>query len=133
MDDIPIDKVVTAYLNLRDAKALAEEEHKVKIDSIERQMEVLSDKMLEFCNDNNMETVRTAMGTISRRVKERYWCTDWEAMHEFVLEHEAPYLLERRINTATMKQFLEENPGLCPIGLQSDRKYAVVVRKPNKK
>jgi hypothetical protein len=32
-----------------------------------------------------------------------------------------------------MKQFLEENPGVVPPGLNSDSEYAITVRKPTSK
>ena len=50
-------------------------------------------------------------------------------MHEFILEHEAPDLLEKRVNQGNMKQFLEENPDVVPMGLNVDSEYVVTVRK----
>jgi hypothetical protein len=43
------------------------------------------------------------------------------------------HLLEKRISTLAMKQFLEDNPDLMPVGLQATRKYVVSVLKPRKK
>jgi hypothetical protein len=54
-------------------------------------------------------------------------------MYKFIAENDAYHLLEKRIHNTNMKEFLEENPDALPIGLQSDRKYAVSVRKPTKK
>jgi hypothetical protein len=45
------------------------------------------------------------------------------------VEHNAPELLERRIQQTNMKQFLEENPDLHPAGLNVDRTYAITVRR----
>jgi hypothetical protein len=50
-------------------------------------------------------------------------------MHEFVLEHKAPELLDKRLNQTNMKQFLEENPDLVPKGLNVDSEYVVSVRR----
>jgi len=64
-----------------------------------------------------------------RSAKTRYWTSDWSNMHEFVLEHEAPELLDKRLNQTNMKQFLEENPDLVPKGLNVDSEYVVSVRR----
>ena len=37
------------------------------------------------------------------------------------------------IHNGNMKQFLEENPDMLPIGLQADRKFVIQVRKPTSK
>jgi hypothetical protein len=50
-------------------------------------------------------------------------------MYKFITEHNVPQLLERRISTTNMKQFLEENPELMPIGMNVNNKYTVTVRR----
>jgi hypothetical protein len=50
-------------------------------------------------------------------------------MHKFILEKKMPELLERRISQTTMKQLLEENPELMPMGLNTDSKYSVTIRR----
>jgi hypothetical protein len=76
---------------------------------------------------------QTPAGTLSRRVSERFWTTDWGAMNECIIKHEAPFLLEHRIHNGNMRTFLEENPEAYPAGLQLDRKYVIVVRRPSAK
>jgi len=89
--------------------------------------------ILATCNAQNMDSIRTPEGTVSRRVSSRYWTTDWESMYKFIKENDIPFLLEQRIHNGNMKQFLEENPDSLPIGLQCDRKYVLHVRKPTGK
>jgi hypothetical protein len=50
-------------------------------------------------------------------------------MHKFILEHEVPEFLEKRLHQGAVKGFLEENPDLLPKGLNVDSEYAVTVRK----
>jgi hypothetical protein len=47
-----------------------------------------------------------------------------------MIEHEAIDLLEKRIAQTNMAQFLEENPGVVPPGLNSSSEYDISVRKP---
>jgi hypothetical protein len=131
--DKVINDLVKVYRRLRDAVAELEEEHKAKLVELKDQMDLVSQNLLEFCERHNLDSVRTPMGTVSRRVQTRYWTNDWESLYKCVDEHGAYHLLEKRINNHNMKEFLEENPDILPPGLQVDRKYIVQVRKPNRK
>ena len=51
--------------------------------------------------------------------KTRYNTQDWDSFKAFVLEHQVVDLLEKRIAQTNMAQFLEENPGVVPPGLNS--------------
>jgi hypothetical protein len=133
MSDKVINDLVKVYRRLRDAVAELEEEHKAKLAELKYQMDLVSQNLLEFCERHNLDSVRTPMGTVSRRVQTRYWTNDWESLYKCVEENGAYHLLEKRINNHNMKEFLEENPDILPPGLQVDRKYIVQVRKPNRK
>ena len=64
--------------------------------------------------------------------KTRYTTQDWGSFKDFIIQHDAVDLLERRIAQRNMAQFLEENPTLVPPGLNSDTVYQISVRKPTK-
>jgi hypothetical protein len=132
-EDIPADKLVSVYRRIRAKIEEAEEEHKQFISELKDQMETVSEQLLKLCNDQNVDSLRTVEGTVTRQIKSRFWTTDWESMYKFIKEQDVPFLLERRIHTTNMRQFLDENPDLHPIGLQEDRKYAITVRKPTNK
>jgi multidrug efflux pump subunit AcrB len=75
-------------------------------------------------------SVRTTEGTAVMSVKTRYTTQDWDSFKKFMIEHEAIDLLEKRIAQLNMAQFLEENPGVVPPGLNSSSEYDISVRKP---
>jgi hypothetical protein len=124
---------VSEYLEVRTAIHVMEDAHKEELAALKEKFEAIASRLLDVCNENNADSIKTASGTVSRRISERYWSSDWGSMREFIIEHQAPELLEQRIHNGNMKQFLEENPDLLPAGLQNDRKYVVQVRKPNAK
>jgi hypothetical protein len=130
---IPADKLVAVYRRIRSAIEEREAEHAKEIEGLKEKLEMVSDKLLKICNDQNLDSLRTPEGTVTRRVKSRYWTTDWSSMYNFIKDNEAPFLLEQRIHNGNMKQFLEENPDQHPAGLQIDSKYAITVRKPTNK
>lgn len=133
MQDVKADELVLAYRKIRDAIHEKEEAHKQEIAGLKAQQEVISDALLALCNDQNLDSIRTAAGTVTRTTTTRYWTSDWESMYQFIKEQDAPYLLEQRIHNGNMRQFLEDNPEDLPIGLNADTKYVIRVRKPTNK
>ena len=132
-ESVPVNDLVAAYRKLRAAITEAEEAYEARVASLKEKLDLVSGELLNFCNTQNLDSVKTPVGTVSRRVQTRYWTTDWEKMNEFIVENEAVHLLEKRIHNGNMKQFLEENPDALPIGLQVDNKYVIQVRKPSEK
>ena len=133
VEDLPADKLVAVYRKIRGVIDEKEAEHKELIGQLKEQLEAVSEKLLDICNTQNLDSLRTPMGTVTRRTVTRYWTSDWQSMYGFIKEHDAPYLLEQRIHNGNMKQFLEDNPDTLPIGLNADTKYAITVRKPTNK
>ena len=133
MENVTTEEMVVAYRKLRDAIAEKEEQHKTEIAALKEQLDVVAASLLDVCNEQNADSIRTPAGTVTRRVNTRYWTSDWDAMYRFIKEQDAPFLLEQRIHNGNMKQFLEENPDVLPAGLQADRKFVVQVRKPTAK
>lgn len=133
MEDLPVDKLVAAYRKIRSAVQDEEEAHKKKIASLKEQMDLVNAKLLEICNAQNVDSLRTKEGTVSRRMATRYWTSDWESMYRFIKEHDVMHLLEQRIHNGNMRTYLEENPDVLPVGLNADTKYVISVRKPTEK
>jgi len=128
-----IEEMVGIYIKIRNRIEETEERHKLELEEIKEEYEIVSQHLLGICNEQNLDRINTPAGTVSRRVSSRYWTSDWAHMHQFILDNQAPFLLEQRIHNGNMKQFLEENPDTLPIGLQADRKFVIQVRKPTSK
>jgi hypothetical protein len=129
MEELQMDKLAEVYIKIRDKRAGLKEAFEAEDEELKAQQDLLAEKMLEVCHENNADSIKTPAGTIIRKVDTRYWTTDWDSMYSFIQEHDAYPLLERRLHQTNLKQFLEENPELLPAGLQADRKYTVVVRR----
>jgi hypothetical protein len=129
MDTIPADKLVKAYIKLRDARALLKSEYEAEDEKLLDKIATIAGRLLEFCKETGAEGVRTPFGTASRVVKERWFTNDWDSFRRFVKDNDALDLFEKRIHQGAMKEFLELNPDLRPEGLNVHREYAVVVRK----
>lgn len=126
---VPVDKLAGIYIKIRDARAKLKSDYEAKDTELQEQMDVIEEQLLEACKSIGADSIRTAAGTVIRSVKNRYWTNDWNSMYSFVREHDAFGLLERRIHQTNMKQFIEENPNLLPMGLNTDSRYSIVVRR----
>jgi hypothetical protein len=133
LEDVPADKLVSIYRKIRTAIDEKEAAHKEAVGELKGQLDIVSARILEICNEQNLDSLRTPEGTVTRRTVTRYWTNDWEAMYRFIKEQDVPFLLEQRIHNGNMRQFLEENPDTLPMGLNADTKYAITVRKPTNK
>ena len=128
-ETISVDKLVAVYIKMRDKRAELLRDYEEADSTVKAQMEVVESKLLDLCKEIGVDRLGSKHGTVMRTVKTRYWTSDWESMHKFILEKKMPELLERRISQTTMKQLLEENPELMPMGLNTDSKYSVTIRR----
>jgi ATP-dependent Lon protease len=124
-DNITADKLVKAYIKIRDKRA----ELSKQDNELEAQQEMIQQELLNICKETGSDGLRTQYGTVSRRIAKKYWTSDWESLYKFIKEHDAFHFLHQRISNLNVDKFLEENPDLHPPGLQADASYTVVVRR----
>ena len=128
-EEMTVDKLVSIFIKMRDARDEIKREADDKIKDIEAQMDTVNQKLLDLLGTQGADSIKTPHGTVYRTVKSRYWTNDWESLYDFIAESDAFDLLEKRIHQSNMKQFLEENPALMPKGINVDSEYQVVVRR----
>jgi N-acetyl-gamma-glutamylphosphate reductase len=127
-----MDKLAKVYRRMQSRVQELTAQYESEIEDIKRQQDVvkiaLKDQMLKL----GVSSVRTDQGTVVLSTKTRYNTQDWDSFKEFIKEHDALDLLEKRIAQTNMATFLSENPSLVPAGLNSMTEYAISVRKPTK-
>ena len=126
---VQIDALVQEYIGLRDTKDEIKREAEAKVQDLQTKMDEISQRLLDHFKESGIDKAGTPFGTAYRTVKSRYWTNDWDTMYNFIAEHNAFELLEKRLHQSNMKQFLEENPDVHPQGLNIDNEYAIVVRR----
>jgi hypothetical protein len=129
MSNIPVDKLTSVYLKIKARRSELAAQFKEEDSALVEKQERIRKALLNYCKDNNVDSVKTPNGTFYRSAKTKYWTSDWEEMHKFILEYQVPELLSKQINQSNMKQFLEENPDALPKGLNVDSEYTISVRK----
>ena len=128
-DKITPDKLAKTYLRIRAERSMLAAKYKEEDGNLIRQLDIIKQAMLDHCEDHNVESVRTSEGLFFRSTKKKYWVSEWDAIHKLIVEENAPQLLDKRINQANMREFLEENPDLKPEGLEIEEEVTISVRK----
>lgn len=127
------EELVEAYINLRNAREKLLTQYETEDEKLKAEMALLEKSLLNICNSVNADSIKTAHGTVMRRLNERYFCQDWDNFYKYVLDNEAVQLLERRIHQTNFKEHLREHEddGLPP-GVNVMREFGVTVRKSSK-
>ena len=118
VDSVTLEKLTRVYLKIKGERERLSTEFREADDKLVVQQNKIKSALLDHLKDTGAKSVKTDAGTFYRTV-----------MHKFILEHEVPEFLEKRLHQGAVKGFLEENPELLPKGLNVDSEYAVTVRK----
>lgn len=124
-----IEKVVAVYVKIRDKKSQITKEYEAAIAELDEKQNVLQSALLEFCKEANLDSVKTTAGTAFRTVRTKYWISDWQQAYDFILEHNAPELLEKRLAQKATAEWLKSFPGDPIPSLQTDSRYTITVRR----
>lgn len=121
-----VNKLVTAYVNIRDKRDELRREYNDADAGLSEKIEKIKGVLLALYKERGVESLRTAAGTATRMVKTRYSAPDWTAFVEFVKENDAIDLLEKRIAQTNFRQFVEENPDVV-VPVRADSEYTIRV------
>jgi hypothetical protein len=124
------EELVEAYINLRNAREKLLTQYEAEDKKLQDEMALLEKSLLDICNTVNADSIKTAHGTVMRKLNERFFCQDWDNFYKYVLDNEAVQLLERRIHQSNFREHLKEIEGDgLPPGVNVMREYGVSVRK----
>lgn len=127
---IPMDQLAKTYLKIRAAMQKALHDYEAQKAFLEDQRNIISNAIKEQMKAaGNLQSVKTAEGTVYLTTKIRFQTDDWDSFKQFVKEHDALDLYEHRIAQRNMAKFLEDHPGVVPAGLNSNSEIVVSVRK----
>ena len=120
-----IERLMTADINMRE-----------KIAALEKQIKEIKEEraegqaiLIEACRILKSDSLKNQVGTLTRRVKKRYWTTDWPSMYRFIKDKGLIEFMEKRLNQTNIKEYIAENPDELPPGLSTSSEYTVSIRK----
>ena len=126
-----MDELSVQYIRLRQKREILKERFTAEDGELEKAMAEIEAQLLDTLNASNSNSMSTNSAVIIRTVRKRYMPSNWAAVYELIKKHDAYGLLEKRVHTGNMKDFLEEHPDEYPAGMNVDSRYAVTVRRKN--
>ena len=130
--NIPLDKLVKIYRKIKMEIDTLTQEYDTKIEVLKGQQDEVKFEIKDQMKALGVSSVKSPFGTVSMMLKTRYNTNDWSSFKDFILEHSAVDLLEKRVAQTNMAQFLEENPGVVPPGLNSVTEFEIRITKSTK-
>jgi len=137
MDDqatetVPIDRLVKIYRKIKEKIDILTRDYDTQIETLKAQQDEIKFALKDMMKSDGTTSLKTTYGTVSLMTKTRYSTNDWDSFKRFIVEHDAVDLLEKRVAQANMGQFLQENPGIVPPGLNSMTEFEIRITKPSK-
>ena len=124
------DALVETYLTIRRKRENLKTEYESQDEELKEDMSRLEHALLAICNEANVNGLKTVHGTVTRTVKERFFCTDWDHFRKFVETEGSIDLLERRIHQRNFKEFMNgRDSKALPSGVNALREFGITVRK----
>jgi len=131
LDSPGVEEIVGAYLSLRSAREDLKAKFEAEDSALKEEQEQLSALLLDVCNKTDASSIRTNAGTVIRKQKDIYTCSDWGNFREFILKNNLIDILQQRIHQANFKTYMAEHAGEgLPPGVNMLRELEIVVRKP---
>lgn len=132
MSEITADRLAEVYMKIRTKRSELKEAFDAEDTALEEKQKKIAAELLRICKETGAESIKTKHGTISKYVKERYWCSDFGPFLEYVKEHDALHLLEQRVAQRNMKAWIEDHQDDLPPAMNCERSYDIQIRKPRK-
>lgn len=131
MAAVNLDRLVEAQQAIKDARTakrhaweaedalLAEDEQKIKA------------VLLDMLNQSGAKSFATNRGTVYRREVMKPSAADWGAIWTWAKDHDAMEIFEKRLKVGFIQEYMEENGGAIPPGINIHRVFEVSVRRPS--
>lgn len=122
-------KLARVYVKLRDAKQEIERKAEAEAAELQAKMDIIAASMLNFMNENKMDSIATTSGTFYRQMDIKPSGSDWDAFYKWIAKNDGFEFLERRIKKTAIKEYMDTHKGKLPPGVTVHREYVVRVRR----
>lgn len=124
--------VIRTYIKLRDQKAAIEAEAKEKVAAIKAKLEKLEAYLKEQMDAQGLTSFKSEYGTAFITTTDYATVADWDAVLDFVREHDAYDMLEKRVSKLAVRSYIDQFKTVPP-GVNYGTTLVVNVRKPGAK
>jgi hypothetical protein len=130
---IPVERLIKAYIKMRDAKSEIAARHKEELAKINGKMERIGIALKERAIDQGTKGFNTEEGTASVVEKPKVSCSDWTAFTDFLKDKNPIDFLDKKVRTSAITQYMEETKGELPPGINMFVESDIRITRPKKK
>lgn len=114
---VTVDRLVDVYIKLRDRRAARTSAYEKEDRTDKDKMELIEAELLSRAEQAGVTGFKTEEGTTY--VDLEYQCSgaDWGAFYTWMKDNDAMDMLQRRIKSTSIKQYMEEHEGATPPGV----------------
>src|SRR5690606_9852547 len=113
----------------RDAKAALALQHKEEMAEIEDELKQVDASLLDYLNRLGVDSVKTSAGLVHFQTELRAGIGDKGALMDFIRQTGQPELLQSRVSSTVLREFMEANGGSTPPGVSASFERVIRVRK----
>jgi hypothetical protein len=124
-----INAVVEHYITLRDHKSKLDAEHKARVAELDAQMKNAEAFLLNHLNESGLDRVGVGAGTVFVQVKTMPSIKDKGALIDFIKQTGNVELLQARVSSTAVKEYMEHNDNQLPPGVDVTTSREVTVRR----
>lgn len=125
---IDVEKRVDQFVKLRDLKTELEEKHKQELKPIVETMEMIKDEFKMALSHANVDSMKTAYGTVSTKQKVSASASDINAFWTWIITQGAFDMLDKKPNVTAITEYVKQN-GVPPPGVNYNVFQDVGVRR----
>jgi hypothetical protein len=126
---LDLSRIIKAHINIRDARSNLKRDYEASDKDLKDAQAKLEAALLDHLNRHGMESVRTEHGTFYAQEEMTPSASDWNAVYQWIQEHDAWDLLEKRLKKTFIKEYAEAHNGGLPPGVSVFREKVVRVRR----
>ena len=127
-EPVDVDRIVKVFVKMRDKKSELEKE----IKEISAQQEVLEQELLKLAAQMGTTGFKTEHGTTYISEETRFAMADDNTFVQFVKDTGNVELMERRVSSTNVKQYMENHAGEVPPGLSWFKQDRMKIRRSTK-
>lgn len=129
MQDEQLNIAVAEYIRMRDVKGEIAERHKREMAEVEQTLSQGEAFLLGKLIEQGVESFKVAAGTVYTSTLLRASLPDKNALVEHIRETGEVELLQARVSSTVLKDWMERNNGACPPGVSAAFERVVNVRR----
>ena len=128
MSQVNVDTVTAAYVKLRDQRSELKKAYEQEDEILKGKMERLETWLMETMQKSGAKQLGSEHGTAYLQTQYKASCSDWSTFWQFIADNGRFDMLEKRVSSKTVNEYIEET-GEAPPGVNVSSELKVVVRR----